>query len=221
MTTVVYDGETLAADTQSTSKSDGTLCGRCGEDSVDRIRTNVRKIWLVKKREGNKILAWAGSGRLNYLDAIARAINNGIDPKTFLESLMPLVGPGSGINGNLLYITTEVPHRAYKISYEGRDVREEEITGKVTAIGSGTPAALGAHQWLGANAVEMVAMAIDSDIYSGGNVTSIYPLNEKAEVKRSTDPADIKKQLLERKLKPVEPEKPKRTRTTKKKEAAK
>lgn len=152
MTTIAWDGETLASDSQSTNS-----------DAISSL--SEQKIFLPRDAE------WSVNGE--KVVAIATAGDCGIEDQLF-----------SLLADNLTYkteFTTECDFSAIAITSKGSALLINKDEGKVhasiwlrnesVAIGSGHMIARAAMR-VGKTAVEAVQLAIEMDIYSGGDIQS-------------------------------------------------
>lgn len=172
MTTVAYDGFTLAADSQGTKdNSSGGSCPHC-DSEVHQTHHNIRKVHRgatdVFYNE-QRVIGWAGAGDANLIDALGYALKEGIA----LTEAAKLIGQFmKGLRRSAsctLLIVTEVTVWEVRCnSY--MTVKDKEITQFPYAIGSGAPAARLAMVRYGLSAPAAAALSIDSDEYSGGEV---------------------------------------------------
>lgn len=166
MTTIAWDGDNLAADSQATRPIVGTAhCQRC-DAKLDHAVNHRRKIHVPLKREevlfnGQRIIAVAGAGEARLIDTYRVGLLNNVPVKT-----IRLMSPSA--KTIVLLVVTE--DTVWQIENTEATVTVNEVTQVPYAIGSGAPAALLAMKRLGLTAMAAVACAIDVDKYSGGAV---------------------------------------------------
>lgn len=141
MTTIVWDGETLASDGLST----------IGDTVADKNFKKIRSLKGVYNRE--RIMAFGVSGWIDAIDAIEKWIINGADQKEFI----------TGFEGSILLITDKSSY------YCCSDMPHFSKFSGYRAIGSGVNFAMSALDF-GCNAFEAVKHACKFDVYSGGKI---------------------------------------------------
>ncbi|EKE3573618.1 hypothetical protein ABUO89_000552 [Escherichia coli] len=162
MTTIAWDGKTLASDTQATSGD--VVCSY----TEQKIYTPPESGWEVC---GSKVVALGCSGDCGAEMELQELLKNNLTYAseflpTFSFTALAIIGAG----------------RAYIISKEKGETRAS-ISPQVEpyAIGSGGLIARTAMH-CGKNAREAVQVAIDLDCYSGGSVDS-FPAGKQPEGK--------------------------------------
>lgn len=151
MTTIAWDGKTLAADGQSTL---GDLICSLKEKKIYYPGSGVE--WLVN---GEKALAIGAAGDCGAEFELQEKLANGI---TYATEFSPAFSFSA--------IAICGPNRAYLISSK-EDSSKISLCLQVDpyALGSGSTVAITAIH-LGKNAIEAVNTAIEMDVYSGGLV---------------------------------------------------
>lgn len=162
MTTIAWDGKTMASDTQASSGD--VVCSY----TEQKIYTPPESGWEVC---GSKVVALGCSGDCGAEMELQELLKNNLTYAseflpTFSFTALAIIGAG----------------RAYIISKEKGETRAS-ISRQVEpyAIGSGGLIALTAMH-CGKNAREAVQVAIDLDCYSGGSVDS-FPAGKQTEGK--------------------------------------
>lgn len=162
MTTIAWDGKTLASDTQATSGD--VVCSY----TEQKIYTPPESGWEVC---GSKVVALGCSGDCGAEMELQELLKNNLTYAseflpTFSFTALAIIGAG----------------RAYIISKEKGETRASiSLQVEPYAIGSGGLIARTAMH-CGKNAREAVQVAIDLDCYSGGSVDS-FPAGKQAEGK--------------------------------------
>lgn len=152
MTTVAWDGKTLASDTQASTGD--VVCSL----SEQKIYTAPSSGWEVY---GDKIVAVGCSGDCGAEMELQELMTNGL---TYATEFLPTFGFSA--------IAIIGPGRAYVISKKEGDTRANiSLQVEPYAIGSGGLIARAAMR-CGKDAREAVQVAIEMDCYSGGNVDS-------------------------------------------------
>ncbi len=151
MTTIAWDGKTLAADSQATAGNIVT-----STTTLKILTPDVDEIWRVR---GKKILAFSACGDACANDEFTEALQKGIFTDTKMRS---------GLAFSVIAITGL--NSGFEIfKKEG----EEDIAiyrlDSPRAFGSGSEYALSA-MLLGMPAKDAVKHAIEIDLYSGGEV---------------------------------------------------
>ncbi|QKJ17308.1 hypothetical protein [Yersinia kristensenii] len=151
MTTIAWDGKTLAADGQSTS---GDLICSLKEQKIYYPAGGVE--WRVNDE---KVLAIGAAGDCGAEFELQEKLANGI---TYATEFSPAFGFSA--------IAICGPNRAYLISSK-EDSAKISLCIQVDpyALGSGATVAITAIH-LGESAIEAVNTAIEMDVYSGGRV---------------------------------------------------
>ncbi|EDI0753432.1 TPA: hypothetical protein G9F10_003080 [Salmonella enterica] len=162
MTTIAWDGKTLASDTQASSGD--VVCSY----TEQKIYTPPESGWEVC---GSKVIALGCSGDCGAEMELQELLKNNLTYAseflpTFSFTALAIIGAG----------------RAYIISKEKGETRASiSLQVEPYAIGSGGLIARTAMH-CGKNAREAVQVAIDLDCYSGGSVDS-FPAGKQAEGK--------------------------------------
>ncbi|EGD4854864.1 hypothetical protein DTY82_08980 [Escherichia coli] len=162
MTTIAWDGKTLASDTQASSGD--VVCSY----TEQKIYTPPESGWEVC---GSKVVALGCSGDCGAEMELQELLKNNLTYAseflpTFSFTALAIIGAG----------------RAYIISKEKGETRASiSLQVEPYAIGSGGLIARTAMH-CGKNAREAVQVAIDLDCYSGGSVDS-FPTGKQAEGK--------------------------------------
>ncbi|EHY3761451.1 hypothetical protein VQ038_05855 [Escherichia coli] len=162
MTTIAWDGKTLASDTQASSGD--VVCSY----TEQKIYTPPESGWEVC---GSKVVALGCSGDCGAEMELQELLKNNLTYAseflpTFSFTALAIIGTG----------------RAYIISKEKGETRASiSLQGEPYAIGSGGLIARTAMH-CGKNAREAVQVAIDLDCYSGGSVDS-FTTGKQAEGK--------------------------------------
>ncbi|EGX8865194.1 hypothetical protein JHI69_003191 [Escherichia coli] len=162
MTTIAWDGKTLASDTQASSGD--VVCSY----TEQKIYTPPESGWEVC---GSKVVALGCSGDCGAEMELQELLKNNLTYAseflpTFSFTALAIIGAG----------------RAYIISKEKGETRASiSLQVEPYAIGSGGLIARTAMH-CGKNAREAVQVAIDLDCYSGGSVDS-FPAGKQAEGK--------------------------------------
>ncbi|HHI0879553.1 TPA: hypothetical protein ACP4SH_001811 [Escherichia coli] len=162
MTTIAWDGKTLASDTQASSGD--VVCSY----TEQKIYTPPESGWEVY---GSKVVALGCSGDCGAEMELQELLKNNLTYAseflpTFSFTALAIIGAG----------------RAYIISKEKGETRASiSLQVEPYAIGSGGLIARTAMH-CGKNAREAVQVAIDLDCYSGGSVDS-FPAEKQTEGK--------------------------------------
>ncbi|ECI3925491.1 hypothetical protein AMA33_12540 [Salmonella enterica subsp. enterica serovar Brandenburg] len=162
MTTIAWDGKTLASDTQATSGD--VVCSY----TEQKIYTPPESGWEVC---GSKVVALGCSGDCGAEMELQELLKNNL---TYASEFLPTF--------SFTALAIICAGRAYIISKEKGETRAS-ISPQVEpyAIGSGGLIARTAMH-CGKNAREAVQVAIDLDCYSGGSVDS-FPAGKQTEGK--------------------------------------
>lgn len=174
MTTVVFDGNVLASDSQSTRKAFGMStmedhCPSCDE-GLKKVHSFRNKVVCPRGASfnGEMVIAMAGAGEKPAIEGVIKAVSKGIDIKTAIDLVHTF--SHSSMRCTVLVVCEK---RVWKIRIDGRRPTVEEVTKFPVAIGTGANAALFAMRHLGFNAVGGVLAGIDVDESSGGAVNHI------------------------------------------------
>jgi hypothetical protein len=181
MTTIAWDGTTLAADSQETHRA--PLRGKCTncDHEVGNLKTTITKIQLPKTPvlfNGSPMLAWAGAGNGSLIDLYGVGINEGIAIdvlgrmacKVFLErTTKPSM--------TLVVVTDDT---VWQVMWDQRvGSMMKEITEIPYSVGSGSKAAMLAMKRLGLSAMAATACGIDVDPHSSGEVCYVHCRGEE------------------------------------------
>jgi len=192
MTTVVFDGKLLAADSQSTrSAKPGSHCLKCHEkvDATATFTNKIKKPDLKKPLlfNGQTVVAWAGAGAVPMIHAMDYAMEHGV----CLHQAARLIAISQAdsrckcrASASMLVVTTT---SAWRIRITGHTVTIVETGDNPEVIGSGTPAAHFALRFLNANAIVAVAAAIEGDKGSSGPINYVNCRSKGANVFKSVD----------------------------------
>lgn len=182
MTTIAWDGTTLAADSkESCNKPTRDHCDHCN-NRINSVYREVTKIQLPKRPgilfRGQELVAWAGSGNGPIIEMYGVGLRDGVDILT-IGRMANSVYRERHVKPHLtlLVITTE---SAYQVTWaENAGSIVKEITTIPYSIGSGSKAATLAMKRLGLTAMAAVACAIDVDPSSGGDVCYVHCRGEQ------------------------------------------
>lgn len=170
MTTVAFDGVTLAVDSQTTQLSG--IEGHCPscDDHITRTHRYGYKLCVPRAAQkihfkDQEVVAWSGTGMSKIIGAATRALRRGFD---LLEALELIRAYANHMGDSEIIIVTAVT--VWQLSVSQKETKVIEVTKYPAAWGSGCPAARLAMNRLGLSAPAAVALAIDSDTYSGGAV---------------------------------------------------
>lgn len=181
MTTVAYDGYTLAADAQGTK--DNSAGGKCPHCAGEVHETHHMRCKVVHPRNNleltfndQKIIAWAGAGDANLIEALGTALKAKIPIEEAARILSAFQrGLKRTASCTILLVTDQSVWSIKCSAFFAITVKE--ITEFPYAIGSGSPAARLAMRRYGLSAMAAVALAIDNDQYTGGTVSYIQCRN--------------------------------------------
>lgn len=171
MTTVVWDGQTLAVDTQTTVSSirGADNCNQCGKNSNHR-EFNDSKLTVgypkTSKFRGEQVLATAALGDHEFCVTLVAQLKQGRDIELQIKSAEQL-----DLLGNVqaaLVILTELDIWEFDINTGTLEVICHDD--KPLALGSGRSLARMALNDLSGSAVGIIEAAIKHDDYTGGDV---------------------------------------------------
>lgn len=174
MTTVVYDGKVLAADSLTTvgNQIGHSKCAHCDEDSVGVLIRRTPKIVMAEKGEkynDQKIIALAGAGLSKVSAGIIEFVLKGEDPETHVRNARKLGASFYKSSPTVVIILTDEEVFTLKLA-DGVITETSSPLGKFKAWGSGARAAeIG--ELMGFNAVNCVLLASLADPHTGGNIT--------------------------------------------------
>lgn len=178
MTTVVYDGNILAADSQSTKRQrSGSHCPDCNTNltSTHRFRNKIRNGHSKKiiKFNDEVVKAWASAGNVPTILALDVAITNNVDIHVAVSMLN--WGDKGEMHSHQVGCSTIIigEKSVWKMIIDGQSLKIELVKEFPVIVGSGSSVASLAIKRLGLNAIGALALAIDSDKYSGGNINYI------------------------------------------------
>lgn len=169
MTTVVFDGITLAADSQGNYHQHGQphTCPHCvGElkvthSDVNKLVVPTRKVMFRQQR----VVAWAAAGTWNAMQAMGDALFNGVN----LVTAHAIIKKAGGKHDCDMLIVTEESCWVVKCNAA---IVITEATEFPVGVGSGSPAAIFACKYLGWTAFGGVGAAMYSDKATGGRIHS-------------------------------------------------
>lgn len=173
MTSVVYDGKTLAADSRITNTSGHVrkhTCTSCGDhtevvsDEAQKLHVNNDGKWTFR---GEKIIGLAAAGASVFIGKIVDAIKSKEDIELIYKNYKVIDGTG-GYSASFLIVTEK---KVYKLATNNKafDVEIFERN-EFVAIGSGSKAAEMAFKLTNASAVELINMAMSVDDMTGGKI---------------------------------------------------
>lgn len=182
MTTAVFDGKYLAADTRVTSSIPemDRSCPSC-EKEITKTHGIVKKLATPPSGKAvfkdQKVIAYAGAGSLKSMRAYSRALDKNLP----LEDVHNIIKIAGGMNDCSVIVVTEQScwlvgtHQALTI---------KEVTEFPVVIGSGGAAALFACKYLNMTAFGAVGAASLSDPATGGAIHYVDCRPEDGEVPR-------------------------------------
>lgn len=153
MTTIAFDGQQLAADSQV-----------CNGDVIAPI--GIQKLWYIRHAGRNAVVG--GSGTPTSIMVLARLFLQNLPAvrEHHAVLLAPTFQPEQG--GSAIMIDVEMK----RVFHMGQDGSCVEITGSKFACGSGREFALGA-MFAGANAIDAVKIAKHLDPWTGNDVFGV------------------------------------------------
>ena len=182
MTTAVFDGKYLAADTRVTSRMPemDRCCPSCDKE-INKTYGVVRKLAVPPSGKamfrGQKTVAWAGAGILKTMKAFSRALDKNM-PLEDVHNVIKMAG--GSLDCSILVVTEE---SCWQI--EVRDtLTVTEVKEFPVAIGSGLPVALFACKYLNMTAFGAVGAASLSDPSTGGAIHYVDCRPEDGEAPR-------------------------------------
>jgi hypothetical protein len=179
MTTVVFDGKILAADSRCTVFHNTTeeVCTNCATSANRTIKSYV-KLRVPKKPvkfKGQTVAAVTGAGATDWTHGILHCIENELDIAATLTAMSMFVAntsrPRLVFSGRVMVVT--VDGACWLLETEGNKLKETEIKEFPISIGSGSKAAMTAIKFMGLSPVEAVMVASDIDESTGGDVSWI------------------------------------------------
>lgn len=167
MTTVVFDGTYLSADSKRSLRSRGSFkCSEC-DSEYDHTYNHTAKLEIHKnvKFKDQAVIASAVCGQVGVGNTLRLALNNHIDMNLAIKIMS---GGGHGkLSTAVLVVLTDVS--LWEVKYDD-GLTVKEITKFPYAVGTGGSAALLAIKALNKRAPEAVEQAITVDQFSGGTV---------------------------------------------------
>jgi hypothetical protein len=181
MTTIAWDGATLAADSWESRRAPTRgKCSNC-EQEVGRLKSTITKIQLPKHPvlfNGSPLLALAGAGNGSLIDLYAVGINEGIGADVLGRMACKVFEERPTKPSMSLVVITDAT--AWEIMWDQRvGTMLKEITQIPYSVGSGSKAAMLAMKRLGLTAMAAVACGIDVDPSSGGEVCYVHCRGEE------------------------------------------
>ena len=169
MTTIVFDGKILAADTRGTISAASTYkCVKC-DTSANRCNDTKIKIAVdfKSKFKGETILAAAISGDAGAGEKFFEFLKDGEDIEEIIR-INKLLGKNQLRDFTLLIIATE---NNYKFDYYQSDLKIEKYDkNKRLVLGSGARAALFSMEVFNCDAIKAIKAAMVVDNGTGGNI---------------------------------------------------
>lgn len=179
MTTVVFDGEFLATDSQSTRTVNagvvsGEHCSKCSGE-LERTLSYRNKIVTPKDAtfNGERVIALAAAGAKPASDGLIHAIIKNVDVNVAMKIAGSFHGSGCGCHMPKCTILIVCETKVWILTSGKVRTTLKEVTEFPVAIGTGGNVARFAIKRLGYNAIGGVACAIDVDDGSGGNINYV------------------------------------------------
>lgn len=173
MTTVVFDGSMLAADTRGTrSIVGGTTCPSC-KDELENVHSQCKKIWLGRADtmfRGERVIAWGGSGAEPAMVGVSTAIQENLDLDKVIKVSYRINGGHENHNHLTCTILLVTETKAYILTVGKMTVKIVEQTKFPVSIGSGKSVATFAMRYFDLTAFGGVAAAMRSDNGTGGDI---------------------------------------------------
>jgi hypothetical protein len=192
MTTVVFDGVTLAADSQRSrgagSSTGERHCLHCKEP-VNATASFVEKLQVPKKPvnfEGERVVAVATAGTVNLTQGILHAIFTEMDLNVAIDLLKATTTEGQSLPTGTVLVLTKESFFEVKMGIKHK-FTVKKITKFPYFAGSGADVARCGMEMLGLDAAKAVQLARQYDKATGGEVRYIA---RKGKVK--TIPVDAK-----------------------------
>lgn len=154
MTTIAWDGKTLAADSQSTTGS-----FLCSTKEEKLHKPGCKDVWRIN---GEEILCFGASGDCGSEQAIIDALISGFTYKTELPDILAFAAIAAVSHQRCFLIFKDSGKKTASIS-----LHKEKF-----AVGSGSDIARTAMH-LGNDSVRAVQIASELDVYTGGEIKSI------------------------------------------------
>jgi len=202
MTTIAFDGNTLATDRRSSRPTpDNVHCPKCEED-ITHTGQETNKIYLPKGAsfKGSKVYAIASMGAQVTSTGLKTCIAGGIDLDTANTMLKAFQSTGSFTPYGGVAVWCEKGF--YEVMLHKNKLKVTEITKFPYTVGSGGDLAKMAMELLGADPDMAVAIASRYDIGSGGGVNLVM-LDDAGEPKRSEKTISAEEMDLYKHPKPV------------------
>lgn len=168
MTTIVFDGTTLAADTLGTNTKSKHFCKDC--DKVINKQTRIKKILIVESGatySNSKILAIAGAGHFKITSVITNILMNEEHPTKVINTINKYTKTFSEGYGIVVVLTEKGFH---EMAIEDGSITYKRITKFPYAIGSGGKAALMAMKLQEVSPMEAIKLTSIIDEYTGKTV---------------------------------------------------
>lgn len=193
MTTVVFDGVTLAADSQR-SRGTGSVgerhCIHCKE-TINATASFVEKLQVPKKAvtfKGERIVAIATAGTVSLTQGIVHAIFTEMDLDTAIELMKATTVEGQSLPTGTVLVLTKESFFELKMGVKHK-FTVKKITKFPYFAGSGADVAKCGMEMLGLNAAKAVQLARQYDKATGGEVryiarkgkVKIIPVDAKVE----------------------------------------
>jgi hypothetical protein len=197
MTTIAFDGVTLAADSQSTRQLPSKdKCMSCDVELTGTKR-DVTKVnyypRLTITFQGEPVIAWAGAGNAPLIEMFSEGLRQGVEIKAIGK--MAAKVNAERMTQPTMTMLVVTAFTCYEVQYHFRmGAQVKEITKFPYSIGSGSKAALLAMKRLGFTAPAAVACGIDVDPHSGGEVCYVNcrgKAKERELLRYTYSPADI------------------------------
>lgn len=172
MTTVVFDGKMLAADTRcSHDNHGGAACVKCGDRS-DRVEDTFEKIFLYPpqsvKFQGEYVIASTGTGASSVVKALDNVVRKEFDLDTV--GCLSRWLSGGDATGTLVILTEQ---NLFTLRLDQKKFVVVKNEGQTYCGGSGKNAAALTLKMMDGNAIEAVAAAAQVDVGTGGEIRYI------------------------------------------------
>lgn len=193
MTTIVFDGKTLAVDSQTTSArptQPGQKCGHCQKDlKVIKHTDKLRFPKEVVDFQGEHVLVVTGAGRRSWTNGIFRAICSETDLTKLGYILSGFDDEPDNrllnqLDGEALVLT--VTGKLWSIRQKRGEIKTTQITEFPYHAGSGSDVTKVAIGYMGLGVLDAVALAVEIDSASGGRVCYVSIGDTKQSVKEYT-----------------------------------
>jgi len=176
MTTVVFDGVTLAADSQRSRGmgSGDRHCVHCKE-SINATASFVEKLQVPKKAvsfQGERVVAVATAGTVNLTQGLVHAIFTGMDLDAAIELLKATTTENQTLPTGTVLVLTKESFFELKMGIKHK-FTVKKITKFPYFAGSGADVARCGMDMLGLSAAKAVQLARQYDKATGGEVRYI------------------------------------------------